>query len=83
MTKEEIEAAFQRVDGLYDNDARFFLDRCERYPHLAKSPTSVKPPIVPGDHLSVRLSAGWRVWGFRDRGRRDRFIVQFGGRRFP
>jgi hypothetical protein len=69
--------------GRYDSDAQFLLARVAAYPFLAQSPISVKPDIVPGDHVSTRLRAGWRVWGFRTLQERDVFTVQFGGRLFP
>jgi hypothetical protein len=47
------------------------------YPFHAKSPTSVKPNIVVGDHVSAVFAVGWRTWGFRTEVERDRFVAQF------
>jgi hypothetical protein len=69
--------------GAYERDAVFFHTRVKRYPFWAKSPTSVKPPLVPGDHMSVRLCMGWRLWGFQTLAERDTFVMQFNAFEFP
>lgn len=72
-----------RDAGMRDADAEWFMSRVKRYPFTAQSPTSVKPPIVPGDHVSTRLRTGWRIWGFTTELERDTFVMQFGARVFP
>ena len=72
-----------RDAGSLPKDILFFEDRIKKYPFMAQAPSSVKPPIVPGNHMSVRLRYGWRIWGFETEVERDTFIVQFGGRMFP
>jgi hypothetical protein len=58
-------------------DKKFMRAHLHYYPFLAQAPTSTKPQWVPGDHVSVRLKIGWRVWGFRTKEARDQFVLQF------
>ncbi len=69
--------------GMRRMDIEYISSRLFDYPHLAQAPISVKPPLVPGDHVSVRLREGWRVWAFATAAERDKFIIQFGGLAFP
>ena len=58
-------------------DKEYIAGYLKDYPFLAQSPTSTKPQWVPGDHVSVRLKIGWRVWAFRTKEARDQFVLQF------
>ena len=71
--------------GAYLEHVDFFLKRFPDYPHIAQAPTAMKPQMVTncGQHMSVRLRAGWRLWGFETEAHRDQFIFQYGGRSFP
>ena len=61
-------------NGTRPDDVKFFVDRFDRYPHLAQAPVTVKPPSVAGQHMSVRLVKGWRLWGFETEDDRNHFI---------
>jgi hypothetical protein len=69
--------------GIYDSDAHYFLERVEKYPWTAKAPTTIRPENVRGDHMSVRLCPGWRVWGWRTSEERHKFVTNGGGSSFP
>lgn len=63
------------------NQARieWWLEREALYPFHAKAPTAIKPDMVPGDHISVSIRPGWRIWGFKFEAERDTFCLQFKG----
>ena len=59
----------------------WFKRRLDKYPFVARAPTSVRPETVPGDHVSIgdpdRI--GWRRWAFETAAERDQFCERFGG----
>jgi hypothetical protein len=69
--------------GAFFDHADWFVQRADRYPFFAQAPTAIKPPMVNGEHMSVRLKYGWRVWGFETEAARDQFIAQYSARLFP
>jgi hypothetical protein len=75
--------AFKWPVGMRNRDIFQMKAWLPDYPHLAQAPKSVKPTIVPGNHVSVRMRQGCRMWGFQTEAERDTFIVQFGGLPFP
>lgn len=60
-------------------DQHWWDTRKGRYPFHAIAPVSIKPTIVPGDHISCLFRTGWRIWGFKTLKERDTFVIQFGG----
>lgn len=82
VDKEALRTAMRSTGALSDH-IEFFMSRIDRYPFTAQAPIAIKPPIVPGEHMSVRLRSGWRIWGFETEKERDTFIVQFNAQSFP
>ncbi len=72
-----------RDTGMAHRDQVFLLQRVEHYPWLATAQISVKPPTVPGDHMSAVGRKGFRVWGFQTMKERDDFVAHRGGSLFP
>jgi hypothetical protein len=68
---------------MHAKDREFLRERLDRRPWLAQAPTSVKPHLVAGEHCSVRLRQGWRLWGFPTEEARDQFVVQYNASKFP
>lgn len=75
MTQAEILSGILTRYGTRTGDIDYFITRLDTYPYLAQAPVLVKPPSVPGMHLSVRLRQGWRLWGFETEIDRDNFIL--------
>lgn len=73
ITAEQL-ANHLTLQGTRPDDVAFFVARFDRYPHLAQAPVTVKPPSVAGQHMSVRLVKGWRLWGFETEADRNHFI---------
>lgn len=57
----------------------WWASKKDKYPFHAKSPTSVSPVWVEGNHASVVLTAGWRTWGFETVTERDAFVSTYHG----
>lgn len=68
-------------------DREFMNSLSIDYPHRCMAPVTVRPEEVPpatyGHHVSARLRPGWRVWGFRTAGERDKFLAAYPGARRP
>jgi hypothetical protein len=57
----------------------WWTEKSVKYPFHALSPTSVRPELVAGDHVSCVLRIGWRQWGFPTAEARDAFCAQYTG----